>query len=55
MGVKIGAGLIAVLLLGAYLLALVFKLKEIDLAIVVALGLAMMAVDLWQSLKSKDD
>jgi hypothetical protein len=55
MGVKIGAGLIAVLLLGAYLLALVIKLKEIDLAIVVLVGIALMLVDLWQSLKSKED
>jgi hypothetical protein len=55
MAVKIGAGLIAVLLLGAYLLALVIKLKEIDLAIVVLAGIALMLVDLWQSLKSRED
>jgi hypothetical protein len=55
MGVKIGAGLVAVLLLGAYLLALVIKLKEIDLAIVVVIGLVLMLVDLWQSLKSRED
>ena len=55
MAVKIVAGLIAVLLLGAYLLALVIKLKEIDLAIVVLAGIALMLVDLWQSLKSRED
>ena len=55
MAVKIVAALVAVVLLGAYLLALVIKLKEIDLAIVVIAGLALMLVDLWQSLKSKDD
>jgi hypothetical protein len=55
MGVKVVAALVAVLLLGAYLLALVFKMKEIDLSIVVAVGLVLMLVDLWQSLKSKDD
>lgn len=55
MGVKIVAALVAVGLLGTYLFALVIKLKEIDLAIVVITGLALMLVDLWQSLKSKDD
>jgi hypothetical protein len=55
MGVKVAAALVAVFLLGAYLLALVFKLKEVDLGIVVAAGLVLMLVDLWQSLKSKDD
>ena len=55
MAFKIAAALVAVALLGAYLLALAFKLKEIDLGIVVAVGLALMLVDLWQSLKSKDD
>jgi hypothetical protein len=55
MAVKIVAGLIAVLLLGTYLLALVIKLKEIDLAIVVLAGIALMLVDLWQSLKSRED
>ncbi|MGH8641946.1 MAG: hypothetical protein ACRET6_09540 [Burkholderiales bacterium] len=55
MGVKIAAALVAIGLLGAYLLALVFKLKEVDLGIVVAAGLVLMLVDLWQSLKSKDD
>jgi len=38
-----------------YLLALAIKLKEIDLGIVIAIGLAMMVIDLWQSFKSKDD
>lgn len=55
MAFKIVAGLIAVVLLSGYLLALVFKLKEIDLAIVVAAGIVLMLADLWQSLKSKED
>ncbi len=55
MGFKIVAALVAVVLLAGYLLALVFKLKEIDLGIVVVAGLVLMLVDLWQSLKSKDD
>ena len=55
MGVKVGAGLVAAGLLVSYLSALVIKLKEVDLAIVVAAGVLLMLVDLWQSLKSKDD
>ena len=55
MGIKIAAGLVAAGLMLAYLLAPVFKLKEIELAIVILIGLAMMFVDLWQSMKSKDD
>jgi hypothetical protein len=55
MAIKWAAAVVAVLMLGAYLLALAFKLKEIDLAIVIGVGLVMMLVDLWQSLQSKDD
>jgi len=55
MGVKIAAGLVAMILMLGYLLPPVFKLKEVELGIVIVAGLAMMAVDLWQSMKSKDD
>ena len=52
---KIVAGVLTVALMLAYLMAPVIKLKEVALGVVIVLGLAMMAVDLWQSLKSKDD
>ena len=55
MGVKIAAGLVAMILMLGYLLPPVFKLKDVELGIVIVAGLAMMAVDLWQSMKSKDD
>lgn len=55
MAFKIAASLVAMILMLGYLLAPVFKLKEIDLGIAIVAGLAMMMVDLWQSLKSKDD
>jgi ABC-type iron transport system FetAB permease component len=55
MGIKILAGLMATLLFAGYLLPYVFKMKDVALGIVVVAGLAMMATDLWQSLKSKDD
>jgi hypothetical protein len=55
MGVKIVAGLVAVILVLGYLLPPVFKLKDVALGVVICIGVAMMLVDLLQSLKSKDD
>lgn len=55
MGIKIAAGAVAMILVLGYLLAPVIKLKEIDLGIVIIIGITMMAIDLLQSLKSKDD
>jgi uncharacterized membrane protein YqjE len=52
---KILAALLAVVLMVIYLIPPVYKLKEIELGVVVAIGLAMMLVDLWQSLRSEDD
>jgi ABC-type iron transport system FetAB permease component len=55
MAIKILAGLVAIVLFAGYLLPYVFKMKDVALGIVVVAGLAMMAADLWQSLKSKED
>ena len=55
MALKIFASLVAVALMVAYLLPVVFKLKEVSLGVVAAIALAMMLVDLVQSLKSKED
>ncbi len=52
---KILAGLIAVTLVVIYLIPPVYKLKDMELGAVVAIGIVMMLVDLVQSLKSKDD
>lgn len=52
---KIFAGVATMLLAIAYLAAPVIKLRDVALGIVVLIGVAMMAVDLWQSSKSKDD
>jgi hypothetical protein len=49
------AGVVAVTLMLGYLLPPVFKLKEIDLGVAIVLGLVLMLVDFWQSLKSKED
>lgn len=55
MAMKIVAGVVAVVLMLGYLLPPVLKLREIDLGIAILGGVALMLVDLWQSLKSKDD
>jgi uncharacterized membrane protein YqjE len=52
---KILAAVVAVVLMVIYLIPPVYKLQEIELGVVVAIGLAMMLVDLWQSLRSKED
>lgn len=52
---KILSGLIAVALLVTFVTPVVWKLKDVALTIVVLIGLAMMLVDLWQSMQSKDD
>ena len=55
MNFKIGAGVVALILMLGYLVPPVIKLKEVALGVVICVGVAMMLVDLVQSLKSKDD
>ena len=55
MPIKIFAAIVAALLVVAFLVPVVFKLKDIALGVVILIGIAMMLVDLRQSLKSKDD
>lgn len=55
MFLKIAAGVLAVSLMLIYLAPVVLKLREPALTVVVAMGVIMMLVDLWQSFKSKDD
>jgi hypothetical protein len=55
MSLKIIAGIVAVVLMLAYLAPLVFKLKEMSLTVVILIALVMMLIDLGQSLKSKED
>jgi len=52
---KILSGVVAMLLAIAYLLPPILKLKDAALAVVILIGLLLMALDLLQSLKSKDD
>jgi len=55
MPLKIIAGILGAGLLLAYVAPVVLRLKEISLWVVVILSLGMMFLDLWQSLRSKDD
>jgi hypothetical protein len=55
MAFRIFAGLVAVALMLLYLVPPVIKLKDFELGAVILVGLAMMLVDLWQSIQSKDD
>jgi hypothetical protein len=54
MAIKIVAAVIAIVLVLAYLLPIVLKLKEVELGIVLLVGVALMLVDAWHSLKSRD-
>jgi len=54
MKVKIAAGMVAVILIVGYLLPPVLKLKDVALGVVIGIGIAMMLVDLVQSMR-KDD
>lgn len=52
---KILAGIVALVLLAGFLVPYVLKLEEYELGIVIGAGIVMMLVDLWQSLKSRED
>ena len=54
MVVKIIAGIIALTLMIAFVLPPALKLKDAALTIVIALGVLLMLIDLWQSLREKD-
>lgn len=50
MVIKVVSGLIAVVLVLAYLAPPAIKLKEVALFSVIVIGVALMLLDLWQSL-----
>jgi len=52
---KIFAGILSGALLFFFVGPVVVKLKDAALTAVVAIGLAMMLYDLWQSLREKDE
>jgi hypothetical protein len=54
MPVKIFAAIVAVVLMVAFLVPVVFKLQEIALGVVIVIGLVLMLIDLWQSFGEAD-
>jgi hypothetical protein len=55
MPIRIVAAVIAVALFLSYVGAIAFKMKDLALSAVILVGIAMMLVDLWQSLARKED
>jgi hypothetical protein len=55
MAFKVLAGILAAALLIVYLAPIVLKLRDPALTIVAVVGIALMLIDLWQSLQSKGD
>jgi hypothetical protein len=55
MPLKILYSILAIVLMLLYLSPVLYRLKQVALSVVVLIGLAMMLVDVWQSLKSKED
>lgn len=55
MPLKIFAGIVAVMLLLAYVVPAMIKLRDPALILVMLVGIALMLVDLWESLQSKND
>jgi hypothetical protein len=54
MFVKLVSAIVAVVLFFGYLAPVALKLKKFSLAAVMAIGVVMMLVDLWQSLQRRD-
>lgn len=55
MGIKIFAAIVAIVLMITFLAPMVFKLKDVALGCIILIGIAMMLVDLWQSLQAKEE
>lgn len=54
MAMKLLAGAVALALLLGFLVPIALKLQELALGVVMSIGVAMMLVDLAQSLRSKE-
>lgn len=55
MAFRILASVVASLMVLAFLLPYVIKMKDFELGAVIMIGLAMMARDIWDTLREKDD
>ena len=52
--VKAISGIIAMVLMIGFVVAPALKLKDVALVIVIAIGVVLMLLDLWQSLHERD-
>jgi hypothetical protein len=55
MAFKILAGIVAAALLIIFIGPVVVKLQDVALSVVVMIGVTMMVVDIWHTLRSEDD
>lgn len=55
MAFKVFAAVVAVVLMLAFLAPVVIKLKDVALGVVVVIGIGLMALDLWESFREKED
>lgn len=55
MALKIFCGIVAAVLMAVFAGAVAVKLKEVALAIVILIGIGLMLVDMWLSMRSKED
>jgi hypothetical protein len=53
--VKLTAGILAIALFIIFNGAIAWKMKEVSLFVIILIGFVMMAADLYQSIKRKDD
>lgn len=53
--IKYISAVVAVVMMLCFLAPPVLKLKDIALGVIILIGIAMMLVDLWQSLQAKED
>ncbi len=55
MTTKILAGLVAIVLMLVYLSPMLIKMKDLALGAVILVGVVVMLVDLWHSLRKPED
>lgn len=55
MAFRVLSAIVAIVLMVAFLAPVAVKLKEISLAVVIALGLGLMLWDVWETLRQKEE
>jgi hypothetical protein len=55
MPIKIVAAVIAVVLFLSYVGAILLKMKDVALGMIILVGVAMMLIDVWNSLERMED